>query len=167
MFRPISGWAIIRLRLEYRIKLIYYNVDIKNGGTRSRFTIFGDVRSYIYAPWNLWFHGFHIAYIFNTIICSNFGILHGTCQNCCHIPDLNTWMSIDCTLLTCRQKMSRYTKQTLRDNTSHSTSFYILFTIFCREKVIRTVSHISHSPDMALCDLQVFLVLKNELKYSP
>jgi hypothetical protein len=35
MFRPFSGWAIIRLRLEYRRKLIYYNVDIKNGGTRS------------------------------------------------------------------------------------------------------------------------------------
>jgi hypothetical protein len=33
MFRPFSGWAIIRLRLEYRRKLIYYNVDIKNGGT--------------------------------------------------------------------------------------------------------------------------------------
>jgi hypothetical protein len=36
MFRPFSGWAIIRLRLEYRRKLIYYNVDIKNGETRSR-----------------------------------------------------------------------------------------------------------------------------------
>jgi hypothetical protein len=33
MFRPFSGWAIIRLRLEYRRNLIYYNVDIKNGGT--------------------------------------------------------------------------------------------------------------------------------------
>jgi hypothetical protein len=32
MFRPFSGWAIIRLRLEYRRKLIYYNVDIKNWG---------------------------------------------------------------------------------------------------------------------------------------
>jgi hypothetical protein len=29
MFRPFSGWAIIRLRLEHRKKLIYYNVDIK------------------------------------------------------------------------------------------------------------------------------------------
>jgi hypothetical protein len=38
MFRPFSGWAIIRLKLGYRRKLIYYNVDIKNGGTRSRFT---------------------------------------------------------------------------------------------------------------------------------
>jgi hypothetical protein len=28
MFRSFSGWAIIRLRLEYRRKLIYYNVDI-------------------------------------------------------------------------------------------------------------------------------------------
>jgi hypothetical protein len=45
MFRPFSGWAIIRLRLEYRRKHIYYNVDIKNGGTRSRFTMFGEVRS--------------------------------------------------------------------------------------------------------------------------
>jgi hypothetical protein len=35
MFRPLSGWAIIRLRLEYRRKLMYYNVDIKNGGTMS------------------------------------------------------------------------------------------------------------------------------------
>jgi hypothetical protein len=31
MFRPFSGWAIIRLRLEYQRKLIYYNVDIKHG----------------------------------------------------------------------------------------------------------------------------------------
>jgi hypothetical protein len=37
MFRPFSGWVIIRLRLEYWRKLIYYNVDIKNGGTRSLF----------------------------------------------------------------------------------------------------------------------------------
>jgi hypothetical protein len=28
MFRPFSGWAIIRLRLEYRRIHIYYNVDI-------------------------------------------------------------------------------------------------------------------------------------------
>jgi hypothetical protein len=53
MFRPFSRWVIIRLRLEYQGKLTYYNVDIKNGGTRSRFTIFGKVRSYIYAMWNL------------------------------------------------------------------------------------------------------------------
>jgi hypothetical protein len=39
MFRPFSEWAIIRLRLEYRRKLIYYNVDIKHGGRRSRFTM--------------------------------------------------------------------------------------------------------------------------------
>jgi hypothetical protein len=39
MFRPFSWWAIMRLRLEYRRKLLYCNVDIKNGGTRSRFTI--------------------------------------------------------------------------------------------------------------------------------
>jgi hypothetical protein len=31
MFWPFSGWAIIRLRLEHRGKLIYYNVDIKHG----------------------------------------------------------------------------------------------------------------------------------------
>jgi hypothetical protein len=31
MVRPFSVWAIIRLRLEYRRKPIYYNVDIKNG----------------------------------------------------------------------------------------------------------------------------------------
>jgi hypothetical protein len=30
MFRPFSGWAIISLRLEYRRKLMYYNVDIKH-----------------------------------------------------------------------------------------------------------------------------------------
>jgi hypothetical protein len=35
MFRPFSAWAIIRLRIEYWRKLIYYSVDIKNGGTRS------------------------------------------------------------------------------------------------------------------------------------
>jgi hypothetical protein len=40
MFRSFSGWVIIRLRLEYLRKLIYYNVDIKYGGTRSRFTMF-------------------------------------------------------------------------------------------------------------------------------
>jgi hypothetical protein len=51
MFRPFSGWAVIRLRLEYRRKLIYYNVDIKNGGPRSRFTMFGEVCSYIYRVW--------------------------------------------------------------------------------------------------------------------
>jgi hypothetical protein len=27
LFRPFSGWAIIRLRLEYRGELIYYNVE--------------------------------------------------------------------------------------------------------------------------------------------
>jgi hypothetical protein len=39
MFRPFSGCAIIRLGLEYRRKFIYtyYNVGIKNRGTRSRF----------------------------------------------------------------------------------------------------------------------------------
>jgi hypothetical protein len=52
MFRPFSGLAIIRLRLEYRRKHIYpyYNVHIKNGGTRSRFTMFGEVRSGISFP---------------------------------------------------------------------------------------------------------------------
>jgi hypothetical protein len=53
IFWPFSGWALIRLRLEYRRKLIYYNVDIKNGQTRSRFTMFGEECSYIYAMWNL------------------------------------------------------------------------------------------------------------------
>jgi hypothetical protein len=48
MFRPFTGRAIIRLRLEYRRKLINYNVDIKNGGTISRFTMFLEVRSYKY-----------------------------------------------------------------------------------------------------------------------
>jgi hypothetical protein len=31
MFRPFSWWVIIRLRLEYWRKLIYYNVNIKHG----------------------------------------------------------------------------------------------------------------------------------------
>jgi hypothetical protein len=53
MFRLFSGWAIIRLRLEYRRKHMYHNVDIKDGGTRSRFTMFWEVCSYIYAMWNL------------------------------------------------------------------------------------------------------------------
>jgi hypothetical protein len=53
MFRPFSGWAIIKLRPEYRRKHIYYNVDIKTGGTRSRFTMFGEVCSCICAMWNL------------------------------------------------------------------------------------------------------------------
>jgi hypothetical protein len=57
MFRPFCGWATIRLKLEYRRKLIQYNVDIKNGGKRSRFTMSGEVRSYTYAMWSLqiWF----------------------------------------------------------------------------------------------------------------
>jgi hypothetical protein len=38
MFRPFSGWAIIRLRQEYRRKLIHYNVDIKNGGNEDSHT---------------------------------------------------------------------------------------------------------------------------------
>jgi hypothetical protein len=53
MCLPFSGWAIIRLRLEYRRKLLYCNVDIKNGGTRSRFTMFGEVCSYTNGVWNL------------------------------------------------------------------------------------------------------------------
>jgi hypothetical protein len=53
MFWPFLGWAIIRLRLEYRRKLIHYNVEIKNGGMRSLFTMCGEVRSYIYAMRNL------------------------------------------------------------------------------------------------------------------
>jgi hypothetical protein len=52
MFLPFSGWAIIRLRLEYR-RNTYYNVYIKNGGTTSRFTGFGEVCSYIYGMWTL------------------------------------------------------------------------------------------------------------------
>jgi hypothetical protein len=55
MFRPFSEWAIIRLRLEYRTKLVYCNVDIKNGGTRFRFKMFREVCSYeyIYRLWNV------------------------------------------------------------------------------------------------------------------
>jgi hypothetical protein len=53
MFRPFTEWAIIRLRLENRRKFIHYNVNIKNGGTRSRFTMFGEVRSYVHTMWNL------------------------------------------------------------------------------------------------------------------
>jgi hypothetical protein len=59
MFLPFSGWAIITLRLEYRRKLIHYNVGIKNGGTRSRFITFGEVCSYIYAKFHIkiiWIH---------------------------------------------------------------------------------------------------------------
>jgi hypothetical protein len=51
MFQSFSRWAIIRVRLEYRRKLTYYSVDMKNGGTRSRFTMSGDVCSYIYRVW--------------------------------------------------------------------------------------------------------------------
>jgi hypothetical protein len=61
MFRPFSGWIIIRLGLEYRRKLIYYNVDITNGGPRSRFTMFVEVCSYIYAIWDLrWLRVTHL-----------------------------------------------------------------------------------------------------------
>jgi hypothetical protein len=62
MFRPFSGWAVIRLRLEYRRKLIYYNVDIKNVGTRSRFTTVGEVRSYVYRMWNLCWLRLYLSY---------------------------------------------------------------------------------------------------------
>jgi hypothetical protein len=48
MVKPFSGWAIIRLSLEYRRKLIYCNVDIKSGETRSRFTMFGWECGYVY-----------------------------------------------------------------------------------------------------------------------
>jgi hypothetical protein len=50
-FRPFPGWAIIRLRLEYRRNLIYCNVDIKNGGTRSRFTLFGEGFTLGFSSW--------------------------------------------------------------------------------------------------------------------
>jgi hypothetical protein len=53
MFWPFSGWAIIRLRLEYLRKLIHYNADIKNGGTRCHFTKVGEVHIYVYVMWNL------------------------------------------------------------------------------------------------------------------
>jgi hypothetical protein len=56
MFRPFSGWAIIRLRLEYWRKLIYYNVNIKNGGKRYHFAMFWEVCSRNHRR-------FHIAYI--------------------------------------------------------------------------------------------------------
>jgi hypothetical protein len=46
MFRPFSGWAIIRLRLEYRRKLMYYNVDIKHGNEISFYSVWGGL--YIY-----------------------------------------------------------------------------------------------------------------------
>jgi hypothetical protein len=55
IFWPFSGWAIIRLRLESRRKLVYYNVDSKTGGPRSRFTMFGEVCSYIYAMFTILF----------------------------------------------------------------------------------------------------------------
>jgi hypothetical protein len=41
MFRPFSGWDIIRLRLEYLRKLMHYNVENKNGGTRSHLQCLG------------------------------------------------------------------------------------------------------------------------------
>jgi hypothetical protein len=63
MFRPSSGWAIIRLKVEYRRKLIYYNVDIKNGGTRSRFTVFGEVCSSIYRVYSCFLQQFE-----NTVV---------------------------------------------------------------------------------------------------
>jgi hypothetical protein len=47
MFRFFFGWEIIKLRLEFRGKLTYHNLDIRNVRTRSRFTIFGEVCSYI------------------------------------------------------------------------------------------------------------------------
>jgi hypothetical protein len=73
MFRPFSGWAIIRLRLEYRRKLIYYNVDIKNGGTISRFTMFGEVCSYIHAMWNLRWLRLYLSCLISTSIESHTG----------------------------------------------------------------------------------------------
>jgi hypothetical protein len=49
MFRPFTGLAIIRLKLEISEKThtaMWSIPYIKNGGTRSRFTMFGEVRSY-------------------------------------------------------------------------------------------------------------------------
>jgi hypothetical protein len=48
----LGGHHQVEARISEK-KLIYYNVDIKNGGTKSHFTMFGEVRSYIYAMWNL------------------------------------------------------------------------------------------------------------------
>jgi hypothetical protein len=47
MFRPFSESVIIRLRLKYWRNLIYYSVDIKNKGTRSRLPIL-DVHTVVY-----------------------------------------------------------------------------------------------------------------------
>jgi hypothetical protein len=40
VFRPFSGWAIIRFRLEYQSNLIYYNVDVRN--------------NYVFRPFSGW-----------------------------------------------------------------------------------------------------------------
>jgi hypothetical protein len=44
IFWPFYRWSIIRLRLEYRRKLVYYSVDIKNGGNEiSVYNVLGGV----------------------------------------------------------------------------------------------------------------------------
>jgi hypothetical protein len=77
MFRPFSGWAIIRLRLEYRRKLIYYNVDIKNGGQRSRFKMSGEVCSHIHALWNM--RWLRLCRVFCRFIDTWAGVVFGSC----------------------------------------------------------------------------------------
>jgi hypothetical protein len=79
MFRPFSGWAIIMLWLEYRRKLIYYNAGIKNVRTRFRFTMFVEVRSYIYAMWNLRSLRFYLSCFMLVIIDTWAGVVFGKC----------------------------------------------------------------------------------------
>jgi hypothetical protein len=43
MLPPFYGWFIIRLKLEYRRKLIYYSVDIKHGNEISFYNVWGGV----------------------------------------------------------------------------------------------------------------------------
>jgi hypothetical protein len=56
MFRPFAWWAIIRLRLEYRRKFIYYNVDIKHGERDLVLQCLGrSVAIYTYVRWSVRF----------------------------------------------------------------------------------------------------------------
>jgi hypothetical protein len=78
-FRPFSGWAIIRLKLEYLRNLtLQYGLYMKNGGTKSRFIVVGEVLSYIYVMWNLRQLDL-ICHVICTLVDMWAGVVFGSC----------------------------------------------------------------------------------------
>jgi hypothetical protein len=54
-FGPFSGWGHhqVETRISEKTHTLQCGLYMKNGGTRSRFTMVGEVLSYIYEMWNL------------------------------------------------------------------------------------------------------------------